>query len=196
MQNRGQFKFPPGTIPVGWVNPPGGEWDHEWDNPPPGWGNPPPHQVAYVKSAQSKYRCSLQDAIQSDFFTRKPRRNELFRSATAKPVMVYCRPPDYTARDGLHIADGVEPWCGPARRLANPRVARTSGCLRCALLRPVSQSGPGPGHATQYSANVLWRPRFSSLPPCQSCPREPSCPSSKPNGGSYHSLPAKPPPDR
>ena len=47
-------------------------------------------------------------AIQSESFTRKPRRNELFRSATAKPVMVYCRPPDYTARGGLHVAEGAE----------------------------------------------------------------------------------------
>ena len=37
----------------------------------------------------------LQGAIQSEFFTRKPRRNELFRSATAKPLIVNCRPPDY-----------------------------------------------------------------------------------------------------
>ena len=36
---------------------------------------------------------SLQDATQSESFTRKPRRNELFRSAAAKPVMVHCRPP-------------------------------------------------------------------------------------------------------
>jgi len=101
---------------------------------------------------------TLHDVIQSESFTRKPRRNELFRSAAAKPVMVYCRPPDYTARDGLHIADGAEPWCGPARRLANPCVGRTSGAPSCALFHsPV----PGPGHDTRYSPNVLWRPRFS-----------------------------------
>ena len=71
----------------------------------------------------------------------------LFWSAAAKPVRVNCRPPDYTARDGLHIVDGAEPWCGPARRLANPRVARTSGAPSCALSHsPV----PGPGHATRY----------------------------------------------
>ena len=88
----------------------------------------------------------------------------LFWSAAAKPVRVNCRPPDYTARDGLHMADGAEPWCGPARRLANPCVARTSGAPSRALFHsPV----PGPGHATRYSANVLWRPRFSQLPPCQ-----------------------------
>ena len=101
---------------------------------------------------------SLQDAIQSESFTRNPRRNELFQSASAKPVIVNCRPPDYTARDGLHIADGAEPWCGPARRLANPCVARTSGAPSCALFRsPV----PGPGQVTRYSANVPWRPRFA-----------------------------------
>ena len=48
--------------------------------------------------------------------------------------------------------------CGPARRLANPCVARTSGAPSCALFHsPV----PGPGHVTRYSANVPWRPRFS-----------------------------------
>ena len=78
-------------------------------------------------------------------------------------MRVNCRPPDYTARDGLHIVDGAEPWCGPARRLANPRVARTSGAPSCALSHsPV----PGPGHATRYSANVLWRPRFSHSGEC------------------------------
>ena len=91
-------------------------------------------------------------------FTRKPRRNELFWafwSAAAKPVMVYCRPPDYTTRDGLRIVDGAQPWCGPARRLASPCVGRTSGAPSCALFHsPV----PGPGHVTRYSANVPWRP--------------------------------------
>ena len=111
----------------------------------------------------------LLDAIQSESFTRNPRRNELFWlfwiwSATAKAVKVNCRPPDYTARGGLRIADGAEPWCGPARRLANSCVARTSGAPSCALFHsPV----PGPGHATRYSANALWRPRFFRLPPCQ-----------------------------
>ena len=101
---------------------------------------------------------SLLDVIQSESFTRKPRRNELLRSATAKPVRVNCPPPDYTARDGLQIADGAEPWRGPARRLANPCVARTSGAPSCAMFHsPV----PRPGHATRYSANVLWRLRFS-----------------------------------
>ena len=101
----------------------------------------------------------LQGAIQSESFTRKPRRNEHFRSTSAKPVIVNCRPPDYTARDGLHIADGAEPWCGPARRLASPCVGRTSGAPSCALFHsPV----PGPGHVTRHSANVPWRPRFPS----------------------------------
>jgi len=56
---------------------------------------------------------------------------------TKKAVKVNCRPPDYTARDGLHIADGVEPRFGPARRLASPCVAQPPG-PRCTLLRPVS----------------------------------------------------------
>ena len=46
--------------------------------------------------------------------------------------------------------------CGPARRPANPCVARTSGAPSCALFHsPV----PGPGYATRYSANVPWRQR-------------------------------------
>ena len=49
---------------------------------------------------------SPQGAIKSEPLTRKPRRNELFRSATVKPVVVYFRPLDYTARGGLHIAGG------------------------------------------------------------------------------------------
>ena len=114
------------------------------------------HQVFFrQKCAKS---ISLQDARQSESFTRKPRRNERFRSAAAKSAIVSCRPPDYTARDGLHIVDGAEQWCGPARRLANPCVGRTSGAPSCALFySPV----PGPGHATRYLANVLWCPRFS-----------------------------------
>ena len=141
------------------------------------------HQFFYVSFSQSQYRYKAPykanplpeypDATSSSF--------TFGRSATAKPVIVNCRPPDYTARDGLHIAGGSEPWCGPARRLANPCVARTSGASSRALFHsPV----PGPGNVTRYSANVPWRPRFSQLPPCQWCPREPAGPSSVPNGGS------------
>ena len=67
--------------------------------------------------------------------------------------------------------------------------------LRCALLRPVSQSGPRAGTRHPVFGQCALAPPSFVAPPCQSCPREPSCPSSKPNGGSYHSLPAKPPPD-
>ena len=92
-----------------------------------------------------------------------------------KPVRVNCRPPDYNARDGLHIADGAEPWCGPARRLADPCAARTSGAPSRALFHsPV----PGPGHVTRYSAHVPCRPRFFQLHPCRWRPREPVCPAS------------------
>ena len=74
---------------------------------------------------------------------RALRSSGLFWTATAKAVIVNCRPPDYTARGGLHIADGAEPWCGPARRPANPCVARTSGAPSRALFHsPV----PGPVH--------------------------------------------------
>ena len=76
---------------------------------------------------------------------RALRSSGLFWTATAKAVVVNCRPPDYTARGGLHIADGAEPWCGPARRPANPCVARTSGAPSRALFHsPV----PGPVHVT------------------------------------------------
>ena len=123
------------------------------------------HQFFYVKSApvniveKASYKANPlpenPDATSSSVTSGAP---------AAKPVIVYCRPPDYTARDGLHIADGAEPWCGPARRLANPCVARTSGAPSCALFHsPV----PGPGHVTRYSANVPWRPRFSQLHPCR-----------------------------
>ena len=125
------------------------------------------HQVFYVKSAQSQYRYKA--PYKANPLPENPDATSSsgFRSATAKPVMVNCRPPDYTARDGLHIADGAEPWCGPARRLANPCVARTSGAPSCALFHsPV----PGPGHVTRYSANVPWRPRFSSAAPLSMMP--------------------------
>ena len=147
---------------------------------PPGGG---PSSTPFPPRQKCAKSISLPDATQSESFTRKPRRNELFRNATAKPVRVNCRPPDYTARGGLHIhiADGSEPWFGPARRLANPRVARTSGAPSCGLSHsPV----PGPGHATWYSANVLWRPRFSQLFPHRCRPREPACPLSASAGNS------------
>ena len=141
----------------------------------------------YVNCAPSQYR--YKTPIQSESFTRKPRRSELFWafwSAAAKAVMANCRPPDYTAWEGLHIADGAEPWCGPARRLADPCVARTSGAPSRALFHsPV----PGPGHATRYSANVPWRPRFSQLHPCRWRPREPACPTSAPSRVQLHSPP-------
>ena len=47
---------------------------------------------------------SPQGAIQNESATRKPRRSEPTRSASAKPVVVNWRPPDYTARGGLHIS--------------------------------------------------------------------------------------------
>ena len=131
-----------------------------------------PHQVFYVKSAPVKFlkrRHNLRILYQKTQTQRAlPERHGKTRESN-------CRPPDYTARDGLHIADGAKPWCGPARRLANPCFARTSGAPSCALFHsPI----PGPGNVTRYSAHVFWRPRFSQRFPHRWCYREPACPAS------------------
>ena len=136
------------------------------------------HQVFYVKSAQSQYR--YKTPYKANPFYKKTQTQQatsslFFRSAAAKPVAdgLLSSARLYTARGGLHIVDGAEPWCGPARRLADPCVGRTSRAPSCALFHsPV----PGPGHVTRYSANVPWRPRFSQLFPHRWRPREPACP--------------------
>ena len=119
------------------------------------------------------------------YLPENPDATSSFRSATAKPVIVNCRPPDYTARGGLHISH--RGWCGTmvwACSKTRQPVRRPN--LRCALLRPVSQSAPQAGICRPIFGQcaALAPPIFVAAPLCQWCPREPACPSSTPNGGS------------
>ena len=109
----------------------------------------------FNKCSQNAY--SYMTRLKADPLPKNSLRNAT-SFASAKLVKVNCRCRSGSALDGLHIANGAEPWRVPARRLADPCVARTSGALSRALFHsPV----PGPGHDARHSGHVPRRPRFS-----------------------------------
>ena len=91
---------------------------------------------------------------------QKTQTQRAFPEAAAKPVMVYCRPPDYTARDGLtsrmvrnHGAGLLED--SPARASAEPQV------------RPLAPCFTARSQGRDMSPNI--RPMFLGAPDFLSC---------------------------
>ena len=126
----------------------------------------------------------VSNAIQSESFTRKPRRNELFRAFLERHGKSH---DSELSSARLHRSGwpSHRGWCETmVRACSKTRQPVLRPNLRCALLRPVSQPDPRTGKCHPiFGPCVLAPPIFSAVPssmvlsragvPCERIRREP-----------------------
>ena len=121
----------------------------------------------HTKFFTSKVRQSIfeKGVIICESFTRKPRRNELFRAFLERHGKTRdgLLSPGRLHRSGRPSHRG---WCGTmVRACSKTRQPVRRPNLRCALLRPVSQSGPRTGTChPAFGQCALAPPIFSAAP--------------------------------